>query len=84
MHMKSNGDASSTHSSTIRKRALRIIHLCVFAFVLAIVAQYHKLLGLWGSVGVPLFVGLIMILQYLHAMAKIDQDEMKKARTNTH
>jgi hypothetical protein len=50
----------------------------VFAFVLAIVIQYHDLLGMWGTIGTPVFVGLLMALQYLHAMTKIRQAEEKQ------
>jgi hypothetical protein len=64
--------------STLRRRALRITHLCVFMFLLAIVAEYHTLLGIWGVIGVPVFVGLIMAWQYLHAIAKIEQEEQEK------
>lgn len=45
---------------------------------MAIVLQYRQVIGVVGVIGVPVFVSLIMTLQYIHRMTKIRQAEKKQ------
>jgi hypothetical protein len=76
--MKTSTHHSALNSFDTQRRALRITHLAVFVFLVAIVLQYRQVLGVVGVIGVPIFVGLIMALQYIHKMTKIRQAEEKQ------
>ena len=68
----------SLPSYDLQRRALRIINLVGFAFILLITVQYHKALGVWGVIGVPTLLGFMMTLGYLHTISKINHAEEKQ------